>query len=153
MNNKKYIYILLIIIIFLFVIFVFYKKTSNKVLIPSSSSSRENSQQIQYQTQTDNNGEVNVEVTPKSLSPDSEAQFDLVFNTHSVELDYDLVKISQLIDDKGEMYKPIFWSGGKGGHHLEGELIFPAISKSAKIVTLTIPGIDNKDRVFSWNVQ
>lgn len=153
MKTKKYIYILIIIIILLFVFFIFYKKTTNKVLIPSSSSTRENSQQLQYQTQTDNNGEIVVEATPKSLSVESEAQFDIVFNTHSVELDYDLVKISQLIDDKGEMYKPISWSGGKGGHHLEGLLIFPPIAESAKQITLTIVGIDNIDRIFSWGVQ
>lgn len=153
MNVKKYIIILVIIIIFLFVIFIFYKKMSNKVLIPSSASTQENSQQIPYQTQTNNNGKIIVEATPKSLSPESEAQFDLVFNTHSVELDYDLVKIAQLTDDKGKIYKPISWSGGKSGHHLEGVLTFSGISNSAKKVTLTISGIDNQDRIFSWELQ
>ena len=81
--------------------------------------------------------------------PDKEIKFD----THSVELNYDVAKIAQLTDDTGNIYTPVSWTGGKGGHHVEGILAFPTIANSAKKVTLTIPHIDNKDRIFNWDLK
>lgn len=104
-------------------------------------------------TQKNSEGAVTVEVTPKELAPGSQAVFEITFDTHSVELNYDIAEITQLTDDNGNSYKPLSWTGGKGSHHIEGRLTFPEIEKSTKKVTLTIPGIDNKDRVFIWDLQ
>src|SRR3970282_1973076 len=73
-----------------------------------------------FESKTDNQGEVTVEVTPKNVSTRSETTFQVTLNTHSVALDLDLVKISKLIDDQGNTYQPLSWDGGSGGHHLSG---------------------------------
>jgi len=103
--------------------------------------------------QTNSEGAVTVAVTPKTLVSGSEAQFEVVFDTHAVELNYDVAKIARLTDDSGTVYESISWTGGKGGHHLEGLLTFPALAKTAKNITLTIPGVERQDRVFRWNVE
>lgn len=102
--------------------------------------------------QSSDQGEVSIEVTPVVLEPGKEAKFDVVFNTHSVELDYDLLKVSNLRDDKGNSLTPISWSGGSGGHHLNGELVFPSISAKAKSAQLIIANISGFDRSFVWNL-
>lgn len=104
-------------------------------------------------TQKNSEGAVTVEVTPKELALGSQAIFEITFDTHSVELNYDIANVAKLADENGGVYKPLSWTGGKGSHHIEGILTFPEIDKSSKKVTLTIPGIDNKDRVFSWDLQ
>lgn len=116
-------------------------------------------QQVQQQvvskafpTQTDSRGEVEIEVTPKVLEIGKEASFQVTFNTHSVELDKDLTKVSKLIDDQGNQYEAVSWSGGTGGHHLSGDLIFPKISDQAKSAELLISGIGGVDRKFKWEL-
>lgn len=104
-----------------------------------------------YETQANEEGEVGVSVTPLSLSKDS-TKFKVVLTTHSVDLDYDLKEISVLTDDQKKEYKALSWSGGRGGHHLEGTLIFPEVAKNVKAVRLIIRGIDNVERVFKWNL-
>lgn len=110
-------------------------------------------QQEQIAKQFDNQGEVIVEVTPISLNKNEQATFQVLLDTHTVELGYDLLKVSILIDDLGNKLKPISWSGGSGGHHLKGELIFPAISSKAKSVELTISNISGFDRRFKWKLS
>lgn len=114
-----------------------------------------------YQTQTNSEGQVTVEATPIVLSDKENVKFNVVLNTHSVALEKDLKDTSVLIDDKGNEYKPVSWDGGTGGspreageagHHLEGNLIFPKLSENAKSVKLTIKGIADIDRNFSWNL-
>ena len=103
-------------------------------------------------TQTDVKSRVEVSATPIKLLAGKEAQFDISFSTHSVKLYYDIAKIAQLTDDSGNIYKSLSWTGGKGGHHIEGVLTFPTIPKLTKKVILTIPGIDNQNRVFTWTL-
>lgn len=105
-----------------------------------------------YQTLTDEKGEVTVAATPKILEAGKNAQFELKFNTHSVDLDYDLLKISRLSDNKGNIYEPLSWSGGKGGHHIEGTLTFPVLAGKSESVKLIINRIDNNDREFIWKL-
>ncbi len=109
-------------------------------------------QQKIYQSQkTEQNG-VTVEVTPISLGFNANVEFKVLFDTHTIELNYNLMKISRLTDDKGRNYQPLSWTGGSGGHHLSGELIFPAISKQVKFVELTISNIEGSDRIFRWDL-
>lgn len=109
-------------------------------------------QQESFTVQSSDQGEVSIEATPVVLEPGKEAKFNVVFNTHSVELDYDLLKLSSLSDDKGNKLAPISWSGGSGGHHLNGELVFPSISAKAKSAQLIIANISGFDRSFTWNL-
>lgn len=103
-----------------------------------------------YETQVNSQGDVGVAVTPLSLSKDS-TKFKVVLTTHSVDLDYDLKEASVLVTAEKE-YKALSWSGGRGGHHLEGTLVFPSFSKEAKAVKLVIRGIEGVDRSFEWKM-
>ncbi|EKD85165.1 MAG: hypothetical protein ACD_38C00074G0008 [uncultured bacterium] len=103
-------------------------------------------------SQSDEKGDVAVKVTPISLEPGKQAKFEVVLDTHSVELIYHMVKISSLSDNQGNALNPVSWSGGLGGHHLKGELVFPPLKMDAKSIELFISGIDGFDRSFSWNI-
>lgn len=101
--------------------------------------------------QTNDLGEVNISVKPITLETGKEAVFEVVLDTHSVPLDFDLVKISKLADGEGNVYQPVSWTGGTGGHHLSGNLSFPPIPKT-KFIELSIFGINNIDRNFKWEL-
>lgn len=112
-----------------------------------------------YEEKENSEGEVTVTVKPLKLArynsaPDGKENtvFEVTMETHTVELDKDLKNVSVLVDEKGTEYKPTNWTGGQGGHHISGDLIFPPVSKDAKFVILTIKEIDNIDRKFSWNL-
>ncbi len=105
-----------------------------------------------YTAKSDEQGEVVVKATPVSLKGGEAVVFDIVLDTHSVNLDYDLVGQSSLTDNKGDIYQALSWIGGRGGHHLSGKLTFPSSAKEVTSVTLTIKNIDNIDRVFTWGV-
>lgn len=151
---KKIIFILIAIVLVVVVILSNNKKSiqtqpSGENVPTVSPTQTEN----KYKTQTNSEGEVTVEVTPISLSKESNVQFKVVLNTHSVALDKDLKDISVLTDDKGSQYDPISWSGGTGGHHLEGELTFPPLKEDVKSIKLTISEIADINRVFEWNIR
>ncbi len=67
--------------------------------------------------------------------------FEIIFDTHDVELDQDLVQETRLV--VGETPSPTAeWSGdGVGGHHREGELRFTAASPAKGVATLSIGGL------------
>ncbi len=106
----------------------------------------------QWETKTDEQANVTVVITPLDLSTESaEWKFDVVMNTHSVELDQDIVKAATLIDNPGEEYKPLRWEGAEpGGHHREGTLVFAPIKPYPQHLSLIIKGIGGKDRSFAW---
>ena len=111
------------------------------------------SQEISFITQTNSEGGVDVEVTPSKSSIN--LRFDVVLNTHSVELDQDMVQIAILKDDKGNEFLPLAWEGAvPGGHHREGTLIFPALTTSASKITLILNDIGEvPERNFSWELK
>lgn len=136
----------LTIIIFVILQFANQTKTNNQI--------QENSNiNVSYQTQTDEKGSVVAEATPILLKSGGNASFIVKFTTHSVDLNYDIAAIAKLTDDKDNVYKPLSWTGGSDGHHIEGELTFPKLSQDASSVKLTIPGIDNQDRIFEWKLD
>ena len=101
-------------------------------------------------------GGVTVDVTPQNLAASAKSwDFKVVLDTHSGELNDDLVKAATLIDDKGGRHAPVKWEGaGPGGHHREGLLQFNAISPQPKAIELRIerPG-EPKPRVFTWRLK
>lgn len=105
-----------------------------------------------YKTQIDSQAEVTVEVKPVQLAGGKEAIFSLTLNTHTIELNYDFTKAISLEDDRGNLYRATSWSGGKGGHHLEGEIIFPLLKAKAQKVTLKMAQIGGRERSFSWEL-
>ena len=108
-----------------------------------------------YEKSVHNGNGVRVTVKPTAVASDKAVKFDVRFNTHSVELDQDLIAVSELRDDKGRSYRPDQWKGSPpGGHHRKGTLIFPVLKGSVKSVTLIIRDVaDIPERVFTWNVK
>jgi hypothetical protein len=87
------------------------------------------------------------------FSPEGQVAFDMLINTHSGSLNFDLVEISTLSDGRGNIYAPLSWNGSPpGGHHRSGTLTFQSVDKSGTL-TLVITSVGTKDRVFSWNIK
>lgn len=110
-------------------------------------------------TRTDQQGAVTVEVTPLNLeSPSEQLEFDVVLDTHSVDLSMDLATLATLTTDTGITVQALLWEAPRGGHHVEGKLIFPAtkdgktILDDASKLTLTITNVDAPSRVFEWTI-
>lgn len=103
-------------------------------------------------TQEKELGAVTLEVTPENLEPGNQAIFEVVLNTHSVELDYDFTEVFSLTDDTGRSYAAQQWTGGNSGHHLSGQILFEPLGEDAEFVTLTAKGIDNQSAVFEWEI-
>lgn len=102
--------------------------------------------------QTKQVGMVEVEVAPKQLSHGRQIVFTLRLNNHSIDLNYDFAKIAVVVDSSGNIYEPVSWSGGMGGHHVSGDLAFGKLSDKAENVGLNITGIDNQKVVFEWKL-
>jgi hypothetical protein len=111
--------------------------------------------QNRYETKTDTQGSVTVDVTPQISAEDRQWRFAVVLDTHSVELDQDPLQIVVLVDDQGNIFKPTAWDGpGPGGHHREGSLIFDAIIPIPKYIELKVKDIGSIPvRSFKWNIQ
>ena len=113
-----------------------------------------NSQKLE--TKTDEQASVTVTVTPMDISPQSkEWKFDVVMDTHSVELDQNMIIVATLVADNGEEYRPLRWEGAEaGGHHREGVLIWSAIEPMPKLVEIKIKDIGGiPERSFKWDLN
>ncbi len=152
--NKKVITISVLALVFVGVSLVLYNpKPSSR---PPQDNSSTSGVKQKWETRTDEQANVTVVVTPLNLSSQStEWKFDIGMNTHSVELDQDPVQIVTLVDDKGNVYKPLSWEGaGPGGHHREGVLIFNAIQPMPQTVELKIKDIGGiPERSFKWGLK
>ena len=93
------------------------KSTSNQLAKQSANTAHSN-----WQTQTNDQPPVTVRVTPVELGKDTKTwKFQVVFDTHSGNLDDDLLTVVDLIDDKSNTYRPLAWEGQEtGSHHREG---------------------------------
>lgn len=107
-----------------------------------------------FEPQTSSAGNVTVVVTPQSLAPNAPLVFEVVMDTHSVDLSDDLTKVSLLRDDAGTAYKPTAWDGaGPGGHHRSGALKFAPLSRQPKSLTLVIKEVAGvPERIFRWQL-
>lgn len=108
-----------------------------------------------YESKSSNLKNVRVEIMPAQLIPGQPAQFKVQMTTHSVELNYDMVKLSTLKDDTGREYQALKWDGDPPvGHHRKGVLEFPAIAKDTKSITLYIKNIAGvPERLFKWTLE
>ena len=105
---------------------------------------------------TDEQALVTVTVTPINISPQSkEWKFNIVIDTHSVELDQDMTKSTTLTNDQGKEYRPLRWEGAvAGGHHREGALVWSAIEPMPKSVEINIRDIGEiPERSFKWDLK
>jgi len=107
-------------------------------------------------TQKSTDRGVTVDVTPQNLSAGASTwDFKVVLDTHSGELNDDLVKTTTLFDDKGGRHVPLKWDGaGPGSHHREGVLQFKPISPQPQAIELRItrPG-EPGPRSFRWQFR
>lgn len=110
-------------------------------------------------TRSDAQGAVTVTVTPLNLDASAGTlEFEVVMNTHSVDLSMDLATLSTLTTDTGITVQAALWDAPRGGHHVTGTLSFPAtkdgelILKDAAKITLAIVNLDAPSRVFEWEL-
>jgi hypothetical protein len=106
-------------------------------------------------TQNAAGGGVTTKVT--FLNPQSvdEPRFQIVLDTHSVNLDgYEVKTIVVLRDDIGKNYGPTAVENKGGGHHRETFVSFPKLSPGTKRMELVIKDIAGvKERTFVWNLD
>ena len=107
-----------------------------------------------WESKIDDQASITVTVTPILLGEKSgDWKFDVVMDTHSVELDQDMTKVAILIDEQGKEYKARSWDGSPtGGHHREGVLTFSKITPTPKSVKLKIFDIGGVVRAFNWQL-
>jgi manganese oxidase len=112
-------------------------------------------------TQSAEAGAVTIKATPLNLY-DSQAtalNFEIVMDTHSVDLDVALAQMAFLRVGDREIVATE-WQAPAGGHHVEGALSFPAVDDSgqrwlqgATAVTLVIRDLAGiAERSFTWDM-
>lgn len=111
------------------------------------------------ETRVDEQGAVIVSVTPLNLrASGATLDFEVILETHSVDLSMDLAALATLTNDNGRAVEPSGWDGPQGGHHVEGTLSFPTevngepLLADASGLTLTINNVDAPERVFTWDL-
>ena len=105
----------------------------------------------------DAQGAITVVIVPLDLDqPGETIDFDVSMDTHSVDLSMDLTTLATLSTDTGLSVNGLLWTGGRGGHHVQGTLSFPSSENNldlldgASELTLVIRDLDAPERIFSW---
>jgi len=145
----------LIIVTFVFGFLILYRNFSAKQeKLVAENTEEQTSAEKNWEAKIDEQELVTVTVTPVDIFPDSkEWKFNVLMDTHSVELDQDMLKIVTLVDDQGKEYKPLRWEGAEpGGHHREGVLIFNQVVPNPKSIKLKISGIGEVERNLIWQL-
>lgn len=111
--------------------------------------------EVSDKTQSVSGGGVTAKVTLLTAKGNGDVRFQLVLDTHSVNLDkYDLKSIVVLRDDAGQSYAPLAVEATGGGHHREATLVFPKVARDAKRLELLITDVAGiKERTFRWDLQ
>jgi hypothetical protein len=110
---------------------------------------------LDLQEIVDDRNAVTIRVRPDAFSLGEPLSFQVQFDTHQGNLDFDPTAISYLKDGKGNIVRPLFWQGSApGGHHRSGLLTFPALSDQIKKIHLTLENIYGiPERTFEWNIS
>lgn len=105
--------------------------------------------------QSNDEAQVSVQVTPITLEAGKPAIVEIAMNTHSVELDTDMLQAAVLRDDAGNEYKPQTWDGpGAGGHHRAGKLTFAPLPADARTLTFVLKNVAQvPERIFIWKLE
>ena len=150
--NKNILTISILALVFIggFLIFYNFKTVSTP---PTQNNSDISNTSQKRESKVDDQASVTVTVTPTLLSEESEEwKFDVVMDTHSVELDQDMTKVAIIINEQGKEYKALNWEGPTGGHHREGILTFSRITPTPKSVEIKISDIGGVVRSFKWQL-
>jgi len=132
--------------------------TATRTTVPSATAAAP-VEETEGQTRTDDQGAVVFVVTPLNLdSPGATLDFEVVMDTHSLDIGWDLASLAVLRTDSGQEVQATAWPIGNG-HHYTGTLSFPATAADgealldgAAVLTLTIRDTDVPERVFVWDV-
>ncbi|MEW6086631.1 MAG: hypothetical protein AB1607_18755 [Chloroflexota bacterium] len=127
---------------------------------PDSLSGESASPEFDPATRMDDQGGIIFEVTPLNLDQNVESfEFNIILTTHSIDLSMDLAATATLATDTGIIVTSTLWDAPRGGHHVEGKLIFPAtvngksILDGAAKLTLTVTDVYAPIRVFEWELK
>ena len=106
-------------------------------------------------TQTVAGGGITAKATFLNPKGADDPRFQVVLDTHSVNLDaYDFKNIAVLRDDAGKSYVPVAAENKGSGHHREVIVSFPKISPESKRIELIIKDVAGvKERTFVWNLE
>jgi hypothetical protein len=112
------------------------------------------SQTFDLQELVDDRNAVTIKVTPEAFRFGEPLRFQVRFDTHEGNLDFDPATISYLEDGKGNVFRPLFWEGSApGGHHRSGVLTFPAVSNQTREIHLTLENLYGiPARTFDWTL-
>ncbi len=126
--------------------------TENKEKSEFRSKTTDKTQQFTEQESIEN--DVVIVVKPKVLKVAENPRFEVQFNTHSVNLDFDVSKISKVVDDSGNEYTNSNWEGSAaGGHHRSGFLTFDEPLKETSYIFLIMQDEDSiKEQSFKWKI-
>lgn len=106
--------------------------------------------------QSSQSGGVTVHVKPADVSGKAATwSFQVVLETHSVDLSDDLAATAVIVDAGGKKYSAVGWQGdAPGGHHRKGVLRFKALSPRPGSIELRIqrPG-EAASRTFRWQLK
>ena len=119
-------------------------------------SNQQQTTQKQWETKIDEQEPILIKVTPTQLGSDQNPwKFEIIFTTHSGDLNQDPTKIVTLVDDKGSIYQPTGWEGpGPGGHHVAGNIVFKPITPLPNWVEVKIKEVGGvPERSFRWNLK
>lgn len=153
-NIKKLALAMAVIILFVSFLGIRNLTKTSSMAIGNQQKTADLNQKISLATKNNNDGGLSVEATPINFESGQQIQFEIAFNTHQGDLDFDLTQQSVLIDDFGNIYLPLEWQGDRGGHHLSGKLIFPSLKKMTKKIKLVINNVYGiKERVFAWDLE
>ena len=152
-NLNKFLFLALIVAL-LFIGISLKGKSSDKIPQTKSIPVSTQAQQNKSASQEIEGGNVTVIVAPKNLKVGEKPEFEVLFETHSVDLNFDVSQISNLSDDKGNILTIPNWEGSPpGGHHRKGTLTFNSpLSETeyAELVILDVAGV--KERRFKWSL-
>ncbi len=155
MTSLNKILSLAFIIVLIIVVYSMFKSGNNATALTSGNQPAAVQQSNgKFSPQVNEEANVSIEVTPTVIEKGKDPQFQIAFNTHSVDLSFDVTKITVLVDDKGNNYSASTWDGsGPGGHHRNGTLSFNKPLSDIKYVELIIKDVGGvSERKFKWNI-
>lgn len=149
-TNKFLLLVLVIVVLFLANKAVKKIKPSSEVKSTSKVDRSENNSNFQE----NEGGNVTVTVKPKTIKVGENPEFELEFETHSVDLSFDIVEQSYLVDNNGKRIEGAVWDGSPpGGHHRSGTLSFNNSLTQTNYVELIIKNIAGiSERKFRWEL-
>ncbi len=85
------------------------------------------------------------------IDPDRPGSVTLAFDTHTVDLAFDVAEVTTLAVDGGAPVRGSWDGSPPGGHHRMGAMRFPVDPGPGQTLTLTFDGLD-EPAVVTWTL-